>query len=78
MLQKHIETTHSNEELSNLNCLNCGFIAINDRQLGDHIDLCYALESQPEFSCDMCDFAAKNKGGLTRHKNSQHQKKMST
>lgn len=24
------------------------------------------------FACDLCDFVAKNKGGLTRHRNAKH------
>ena len=30
-------------------------------------------ESNTEFKCPNCDFTAKNKGGLTRHKKKKHQ-----
>ena len=72
LLQKHQENLHNNEKQEfTLNCLNCGYIASNETQLDGHLEMCYSMD--PEFSCDVCDFSAKNKGGLTRHKNAQHQ-----
>ena len=60
MLQKHVEHLHSNQKLDfDLSCLNCGYTANNGRQFNDHLELCYT--SEPEFSCDVCEFAAKNK-----------------
>ena len=32
----------------------------------------HAMTSHPTLSCDECEFTAKNKGGLTRHRNAQH------
>ena len=72
--QKHQENFRNNEEQElTLNCLNCAYIASNETQLDDHLEMCYFVD--PEFSCDVCNFSAKNKGGLTRHKNAQHQTK---
>ena len=75
----HIETLDNNLVTSNGNegnicgllCLNCQYTAVNDSEFSEHLELCYS--SEPEFSCDLCKFIAKNKGGLTRHKNAQHQ-----
>ena len=32
----------------------------------------YHTETTHQFNCDECDFTAKNKGWLTRHKNTNH------
>ena len=52
-------------------CLKCEFVAINDRDLKNHIDRWHSKTSYP---CNMCNFTANCPGKLTSHKNIIHRK----
>ena len=54
---------HNNDMHQNYSCDPCDFVSYGKMMMQYHLHL----------SCDEFEFVAKNKGGLTRHKNAKHE-----
>ena len=70
LLKSHVENLHKLNEIL-LSCNQCKYRAISPTQFHDHMNNLHTV--CPQFTCDICNFSAKSKGGLTKHKNVKHQ-----
>ena len=59
---------HNSNMHINYSCDQCDFVSYGTMMMQYHM-----TTSHFHLSCDECEFVAKNKGGLTRHKNAKHE-----
>ena len=63
---------HDNNRHRNYSCEQCEFISYGQFMMQDHMTTDHMSTSHLHLACDECEFVAKNKGGLTRHRNARH------